>query len=140
MPNNKENGPAETNRTDTRGLFTDRSHCTGKPVHAANGRIVGFVRGTVLCKKVLEHRHMLKRPPAWACDTTALVEAVAAGAKTIELYATDTNRVWVAPLVAFFQYGRLIDFGWGKQLALGLEHWTIRPDSETRQEEVYGSE
>jgi len=71
---------------------------------------------------------MLRQPPAWAFDVSILEAARQDGAEFVEVADVENNKVYKAPLVAFFLHGARIDRGFGPQIALPLAHWRVEAE------------
>ena len=96
------------------------------PIYRADGRaIVGRVEGCTFFKRARSTVHMLRRPPAWACDVDTLDQAQAAGATRVEVSDLDTGKTYTADLAAFFRHGVRVTRGHGAQLALPLGYWSV---------------
>ncbi len=107
-------------------LKEQKSKSNHVPIYRADGRaIVGRVEGDTFKKRVRSTVHMLRRPPAWACDVDTLDQAQAAGAVWVELADHDTGATYRVELVEFYRRGKAINRGHGAQLALPLACWTV---------------
>lgn len=96
------------------------------PIYRADGRaVIGRVEGDTFFKRARSTVHMLRRPPAWACDVDTLDQAQAAGAVWVELADHDTGATYRVDLVEFYRRGKAINRGHGAQLALPLACWTV---------------
>lgn len=76
-------------------------------------------------KSVRESRHLLRLLPGWAVDIEDLHAAEAAGVHMLELHDRETGAVYRVELSVFRECGLEIDFGFGPQMALALEHWDV---------------
>ena len=100
-------------------------------------RVAGFVVGCIrpwdslgelaLVRVVDGHRHQLRRPPAWAIAIEALEAAREAGAEQVVVLDRAEGIEWTSWLHDFDERGFEIDHGFGRQVALGLDHWSHRP-------------
>jgi hypothetical protein len=109
-------------------LYTNRkrSHIQGgKIIRAANGHVVGQVRGDVFCKTI-KPNHYLKKPPAIAFDICTLDDAEAAGATHVEVTDRESGLVYRASIAHIRAKGFEFDRGWGDQIGLHLSGWTKR--------------
>lgn len=68
-------------------------------------------------------RHQLRRPPAWCIDARQLGEARQRGAVGVVLLVADTGAHLYAPLAFVDTYGRSMDRGFGRQVAVALQDW-----------------
>lgn len=89
----------------------------------AAGQPVGTVAGDVFIKRIRGSVHMLKRPPALCLDVASLADAERAGARRVEITDTETGRTYRAGIATCRRYGRLLDRGYGEQLAIPLGRW-----------------
>ncbi len=141
MPKNTRAGAGNTGqeRTLRAAGNPSRTHSTMGQVYA-QGRVVGEVRGGVFCKTVRGSAHMLRKPPAWALDLGSLLQAEKLGAKSVELRDTDTGNRYRATIEQVRRYGFVFDRGWGRQIGLPLDRWTVtRPgESHTEQLSLFG--
>lgn len=117
-------------------LTRSRLDCSSTPVRAANGKAVARIEGDCLVKRATERDHMLRRPLAWATDVCALTAAEAAGARFVEIRATDTGRSFRATIAAHWSKGFRVSRGFGEQRALGLEHWCVTDPGERAPEQL----
>ena len=117
-----------TNRQRAGNLLSTRD-CTGDggacQIIRAQGRVVGRVRDGVFHKRVRSSVHQLVRPPAWALDLQSFEDAKAAGAVSVELNDSDTDRTYSATVSHIESNGWTFDRGWGLQIGLSLEHWKV---------------
>ena len=96
------------------------------PVYRADGRaVIGRVVGNVFYKRLRSTIHLLRIPPAWACDRAALDAAVAAGATRIEIFDRDTGATYAADISDFYSHGVKVGRGHGDQLGLPLGRWQV---------------
>ena len=86
-------------------------------------RVVGEIIDSTLFKRVRGSKHMLKRPPAWAWDVTAIEQAQILGTVTVSILDTETGVLYSVPLVYFLQYGTRFNRGYGDQIYLPLRQW-----------------
>jgi hypothetical protein len=66
---------------------------------------------------------MLRCPPAWAVDAQDLATCERAGVSWVEVHDMETGTIYRALLSAFRKYGRELDRGCGRQVALSLGYW-----------------
>ncbi|NLG97114.1 MAG: hypothetical protein GX491_07115 [Chloroflexi bacterium] len=96
-----------------------------RPVYRSDGRIIGQLQGDTLVKKVTGSRHMLRTPKAWTVDVVAAEQAKRAGARYIEIRDRESGITYRVSLDRFIRYGIRLDRGYGAQIALPLEKWTV---------------
>lgn len=99
------------------------------PVHRADGRIVGELRGDVASTaltltKHAKREHMLQRPAAWAWDDAILQAAENAGARFTEIECD--GLIYRASIADFKRYGFPVNRGFGPQRGLALTYWHVR--------------
>jgi hypothetical protein len=94
-------------------------------VRATNGKVVGEVVDGVLRKSIRGSVHMLRQPTAIAWDLVCLEQAEALGATRTEVLDTETGTLYTAPLSAFWRDGIRLNRGFGDQVALPLDRWTV---------------
>jgi len=100
----------------------------GTPIHSSKGKVIGQVIGDTYQKDIVTG-WILSRPfPSIASDICSLHEAERAGAVYAEFTDTLTGIVYRASLVKFWDLGKFINFGYGDQQTLGLEHYEHRRD------------
>jgi len=102
----------------------------------AMGRPVGIVRDGVFIKHCLGSRHMLQRPQGWSVDAGSLDDAERAGAVLVQITDTESGRVYTASIKTIRDNGIPLDRGYGLQLALTLDKWTVR---DSRQLDLWGA-
>ncbi|MBI3942957.1 MAG: hypothetical protein HY326_08085 [Chloroflexi bacterium] len=89
----------------------------------SGGRVAGEIRGDVLHKRVYGSKHQLRRPPGWAVDVAILQEAERMGARVVQVWDIETDMLYTATVADFWQKGQAIDRGFGRQVALALDHF-----------------
>jgi hypothetical protein len=98
----------------------------GQPIYSEAGKVIGWLRGGVLVKRVSSARgHMLKRPPGWALDSCSLEQVEAKAGHSIELTDDATGLVYRAGVEAFRRWGVTVRRGYGEQICLPLAYWSI---------------
>ena len=112
----------------------------GVPIRAANGVVIGLVRGGVFLKRVRAGEHMLVSPPAWACDVVSMCAAVKAGAKSVMVVDTETGDRYEASMDYWRRFGFKIDRGHGLQVALPLERWSKVEHGKPKQAHLFPDE
>ncbi len=90
-----------------------------------NGRCVGQVRAGVFSKSAHASKHFLRRPKAICYDRCVLVDAEAAGARLLLVRDQESGRVYSTPLATFWAHCFEVHRGFGAQVGLGLDHWSI---------------
>jgi len=96
--------------------------------HNINGRPVASLCGRILQKRLRGSLHQLRKPPAWAVDAAILEQASKDGALVVEVHDMETGKVYWAAISAFRRWGFEIDRGYGRQVALPLERWTVETE------------
>jgi hypothetical protein len=88
-------------------------------------KTVGEVVGDTFYKKILGSKHLLRKPPAIAFDTTSLIQAQRYGATMIRVLDKESNIVYESTFEYLKEQGFDINRKYGKQRALMLGDWTI---------------
>lgn len=107
------------------------------PVHNAQGRVVGHISQGWLVKRNLNPAtHMAYRPRGWATDAAHLELPGVVG---IRLHTTN-GETWTATLKQFQEHGVAVNWGFGPQVVLPAEFWSVaRPgEVEARQLALLG--
>lgn len=96
----------------------------GQVIYTRDGKIVGTVYGGVFVKRVVESRHMLKRPvKAWSLAVEVFDELRTLDVRRIEVRGTESGKVWSSSLAHFATYCKPLNRGYGEQLYLPLSRW-----------------
>lgn len=119
----RENEAKPAAGTAGQGLAT--SGAVRHSYYTQSGKIAATLEGRTLRKRVRASVHMLRRPPAWAIDRSILEAARRDGAVVVEIFDTESRRVFTAPIVAFDLHGLGFNRGFGDQVALPLAHWRV---------------
>ena len=90
-----------------------------------NDKVVGKVKGGTFKKRLTASKHFLKKPPSIAFDITSLLQAKYAGAEAIEIDELETGSIYFTTMNKVFNKGIRLNRGYGNQLALILDEWTI---------------
>ncbi len=96
-----------------------------KPIRRADGKVIGNIIGDTLVKKVSGSKHMLRNPKGWAVDKSSVLQAKQSGATKIEIRDRETGILYRSSMECFIRYGIDFDRGFGSQIALPLERWTV---------------
>jgi len=88
-------------------------------------KVVGIVVNDCFFKKVNGSKHFLRTPPAIAFDKSTITTAIKYGAKSIRVLDKDTEIVYEADMDYFNEFNFSINRGFGHQVALMLDNWTI---------------
>lgn len=87
----------------------------------AGGHVVGHHDGSTFFRTFHPSKHVLREPsPSLAVDVGVLGELERAGVTACQFTDSTTGDAYVAPLVAFWEHGFLVDRGFGAQRALPL--------------------
>lgn len=111
-----------------------RRHKIIGTVIKVNGRTVGQVIHNVFVKDI-KNKHMLTNPPAIASDIQALHDAQRAGAEYCEFTNTDNGIIYRVSIPKVWDMGRLVNYGWGEQQMLPLQHWQQTRDPNHKADE-----
>ncbi|MBN2099871.1 MAG: hypothetical protein JW753_09795 [Dehalococcoidia bacterium] len=98
-----------------------------------NGKIVGEVRGNKFVKRLRASKHMLREPKGWAVDVQSLDDAEWLGARDVEIEDTETGAVYTASIERIRSKGFVINRGFGRQICLCLQSWSVRHPGEPQQ-------
>lgn len=98
------------------------------------GRTIGQVIHNVFVKDI-KNKHMLTNPPAIASDIQVLHDAQNAGAEYCEFTNTENGIVYRAAISKIWGMGRLVNYGWGEQQMLPLQHWQQTRDPNHKADE-----
>lgn len=90
-----------------------------------NGRRLGEVRGKFYFRQVYGSRHFLRKPLAISFLVASLDAAESLGASVAVVLDRETNKVYRAALADVRRLGARVDRGYGLQLALTFDHWTV---------------
>ena len=97
------------------------------PVKSADGKFAGSIKYGIYTKFVDARKHQLLKPPAWCIDKVAYDKLIKpAGVKTIQFIDLLARTTWEVSLGVFDQNKGEIDWKYGKQYFLILEHWRRR--------------
>lgn len=107
-------------------------------ISARTGRPAASLRGDVLERTITGSKHLLKssggEPYALAFETKTLADAEKLGGQLVEVLDRETGNVSRTRLEAYRHYGWDLDWGFGKQRALALEHFVTEvPAHKTKQ-------
>ena len=100
-------------------------HLYSTPIFIGN-LVVGKVEGDVFLKSIRGSRHILRKPPAIAFDVSTLNQAEQAGAVIVQVVDQETGITYRAQIAHIKDVGIRIDRGYGEQIALPLEGWTMQ--------------
>jgi len=119
------------------GLSAHPSYSTvqaqSQPVHAANGKVVGQVRGDVFAKTVRASVHFLRKPPAIGFDLCSLQEAQDLGAEVVCVFDAESGRHYSASFDLIRRFGFELERSFGRQVALPLARWAVTGRQAARQ-------
>jgi hypothetical protein len=89
--------------------------------------------------KVVDSRlHRLRKPPAYALETSMITEAHERGVTEVEIRERDTGCVLTATLDAFERHGlRLTRGGFAPQVALPLSRWQVKDPHAPKQGSLF---
>jgi hypothetical protein len=91
-----------------------------------HGRVIGYIRGDVLHRKMQGSRHILKSPPSIAIGVEALRQAIRCGAETVFIQDMESGLEYRCGIWDFNSSKAIsIDRGYGEQQALPLEYFII---------------
>jgi hypothetical protein len=100
---------------------------------SVGGRVVGEVVEGKFIKNAKGSLHMLRAPKGWAVDVQSLADAESLGAETVEIRDSETDITYSAPVARIQAKGFRFDRGFGPQICLALQYWSIRRPGEAKQ-------
>jgi hypothetical protein len=104
-----------------------------------NGRMVGAVIDHELVKRVKGSKHMLRAAPrGWAVDDQVLMIARTLGAERVRIVDTETGATYTADMTTFDAHGVTVNYGYGNQIALPIQHWRQQTGDEQPQARAVG--
>lgn len=95
------------------------------PIFSVGGKPCGKVGGDTWYKTIAGSRHILRQPPAIAFDLETVNQAERAGAVRVRVTDRETGTLYTASLAHIREAGFSFDRGFGWQIALPLQGWTI---------------
>jgi hypothetical protein len=104
-----------------------QSKTSSTPVYAGKN----FAGSVNPLRKVFEKsadstKHLVLKPwRAWAFDLSVLREAAELGATWAQVYDRATGLTYRATFETIYKHGFSVNRGYGDQLALALDHWSI---------------
>lgn len=107
-------------RTDANAVSC--SDCT--PIFIG-GRQIGEVCGEEFIKRIMGSKHILRSLHAIAFDMDCLEQAIRAGARIARVIDQETNTHYRVMIPTILEEGIPVNYGYGRQLALPLQRWTI---------------
>jgi hypothetical protein len=133
--NHSENPPtgprwasSRQNKRSVAGANTvSQSHST--PIYAL-GKVVGAVVDDKFIRRMKKSKHFLRQPPSIASNIDTLEQAVQAGARLCTVIETESNWTYQVPISRIYEKGRIIERGFGKQIALALHLWDQSKDEQ----------
>lgn len=102
-----------------------RAKRSGEYLRSVTGGVVGVVSGKVFKRHCKASRHFLRVPPGIAFLRDNLVEAQRLGADRVEVKDDESGAVYSAEIVEVLTCGIEIDRGYGDQVALPLDKFTV---------------
>ena len=111
-----------------------------QPIALNDGRIIGRIEGDTFIKPVIESKHMLKCPPAWAIQADLFDEKVKPCVKWLVIEGKESGKRWKTSVEYFDTYKKEMDRGFGRQYLMVLARWqVIEPKSnDTHQLQLFG--
>ncbi|CAN5490354.1 hypothetical protein BH10CHL1_BH10CHL1_01620 [soil metagenome] len=97
-----------------------------------NGCTVGTVVDHEFQKTIHEY-HFLKKPPAIAFECASLDAAERVGATFAVITCSESRATYVAPIRMIREHGFSFNRGFGLQIALPLDYWSINGQAPTAQ-------
>lgn len=88
-------------------------------------RVIGYVRGDTFRKTITGSKHLLQRPKAICFDRSSLRDATAAGATCAAIFDRETGTTYTATLATIDAHSFPVRRGFGDQVGVSLDHWSI---------------
>jgi len=90
-----------------------------------NGKVVARTKNqdTVIYKKCVKSKHMLRNPLGWAFDKSIIAQANLLGVKEAWIEDKESGMVFKAPIILFSTSGVPVSRGYGEQVCLPLSYW-----------------
>ena len=99
---------------------------TDSLVHNKQGRLVGKIENKVFIKEVNGHKHMLRKPLAWAIDCDILDRVIIPLCHSIHIIDKDTGYRYIVGVALFKELKQKINRKFGDQYYLELVHWEVK--------------
>ena len=94
-------------------------------VRNKQGRVVGKIEYNTYIKEVYGHKHMLKKPVAWAIDCDIFDRVVRPLCHTIQVIDKDTLRKFTCGVGTFRENCHKLNRKFGDQYYLELIFWKV---------------
>lgn len=92
-------------------------------VRNVDGKIVGFIKGGVLHKKVFKKKHFMRNLNGWGWDKKIIDDG---GFDEVKILDKDDDVLYVSRRDDWIKHGIHKNFGYGDQIILPLRHHEIR--------------
>lgn len=130
MHSNKKPQPASWGRNIAHGGASSipqykQPRSKRQAIYNSKGQVLATVQDEALIKRVVEGKHQLRIPRAWAWDRDAIEQARNIGIVWLKIVDKITQKAWVCSLNIFLAHAFPLNRGHGWQLALPLDFWTI---------------
>ena len=109
-------------------MLNNNTNQENNKIFSENGRVIGWIEGKAICKRVKASRHMLRTPRGWAWDVFVLERANREGLNMSIIYEKENDLVYQANLEDFWRHGAPINRGFGDQICLPLKYWQVTND------------
>ncbi len=94
-------------------------------IRGFDNKTIGKSNGRIFKKTIRGSIHLLRKPPAIAIDADAYDKHIAFSHQLLEIYDSETNRLYTSSTEDFNLHRIEFDRGHGKQYALAMNHWHV---------------
>lgn len=94
-------------------------------VRNKQGRLVGKIENKVFIKELYGHKHMLRKPIAWAIDCDIFDRVIKPNCYSIHIIDKDTGSKYICGVETFKQNCQRLNRKYGDQYYLELVHWKV---------------
>lgn len=106
-------------------MFNNSINDNNNTIFNDAGKIVGWKEGNAICKNVIASKHMLRKPPGWAWDKSIIIQGLRDGCTLAIIFENEKNKIFNAKLENFLRYGVEFDRGFGVQICLPIQYWSV---------------
>ena len=107
-----------------------------KKIYNSFAKVIGQVTGDTFSKSI-RNNHILRKPPAIACDICSLEQAEAAGAVYFQATDQDSGVIYRAKIDQFWRDGFPVNRGHGDQVGLPLQAFTRQKRGQLQQLDLF---
>lgn len=92
-------------------------------VRNVDGKVIGFIKDGVLCKRVFKKKHFMKVLNGWGLDKKIFNDH---DFKEVKILDKDDDVMYVSQRSDWLEHGIRKNFGYGEQIILPLRHHEMR--------------